>query len=151
MTYGFLLLFVFVRTMSCHKLLVYINYLKLFTIIAYYLNAHIMLLRYVICDLHMTYGSLNYELYIYVNSKMPKLYITFVSHNLRKRIKVYEKNRVHLGFLPLCIDTWKHTAEFCSKRKHFALRNDGLWVEKFKKQTRRKESKALKVKSPAFT
>ena len=46
MTYGFLLLFAFVRTISYHNSLGYVElyYLQLFTIIAYHLNAHIMLL-----------------------------------------------------------------------------------------------------------
>ena len=46
MTYGFLLLFDFVRTISYEIWFVYIElyYLQLFTIIAYHMNAHIMLL-----------------------------------------------------------------------------------------------------------
>ena len=64
MTYGFLLLFAFVLTNSYHNWFVYVElyYLQLFTIIAYHLNAHIMLLRYVICNYVWHMGSPYYEL-----------------------------------------------------------------------------------------
>ena len=64
MTYGFLLLCAFVRTISRHDWFVYVDlyYLQLFTIIAYHLNAHIMLLLYVICNYIWHMGSQNYEL-----------------------------------------------------------------------------------------
>ena len=64
MTYGFLLLFAFVRTFSYQIWFVYVElcYLQLFTIIAYHLNAHIMLLWYVICNYIWHMGSQNYEL-----------------------------------------------------------------------------------------
>ena len=50
-TYGFSILFAFVRTVSYLNWFVYVElyYLQLFTIIAYHFNAPIMLLRYVIC------------------------------------------------------------------------------------------------------
>ena len=51
--FRFLLLFAFVRTISTdHNWLFYVElyYLQLFTIISYHLHAHIMLLRYVICN-----------------------------------------------------------------------------------------------------
>ena len=52
MTYEFLLLFAFVRTISYQIWFVYVElyYLQLFTIIANHFNAHIMLLGYVICN-----------------------------------------------------------------------------------------------------
>ena len=64
MTYGFLLLFAFVQTISYHNWFVYVElyYLQLFTIIAYLLNAHIMLLQNVICSYNWHMGSQNYEL-----------------------------------------------------------------------------------------
>ena len=64
MTYGFLLLLVFVRTISYHNWFVYVElcYLQLFTIIAYHLNTHIMLLWYVICNYIWHMESQNYEL-----------------------------------------------------------------------------------------
>ena len=53
MTYGYLLLLAIVWTISYHNWFVYVEqyYLHLFTIIAYHLNANIMLLRYVICNM----------------------------------------------------------------------------------------------------
>ena len=47
MTYGYLLLFAFVRTISYKNWFVNVElyYLQLFTIIAYHLHAHIMLLQ----------------------------------------------------------------------------------------------------------
>ena len=59
MTYGFLLLFAFEWTISYQTWTIYIELycLLLFTIIVYLLNAHIMLLQYVICKLHLTYGK----------------------------------------------------------------------------------------------
>ena len=64
MTYGFLLLFAFVRTISYQNwfLNVDLYYLQLITIIAYHLNAHIMLLPYVICNYIWHMGSQNFEL-----------------------------------------------------------------------------------------
>ena len=64
MIYGFLLLFAFVWTISYYNWFVYVElyYLQLFTIIAYYLNAHILLFRYVICNYIWHMGSQNYEL-----------------------------------------------------------------------------------------
>ena len=63
-SYGFLLLFAFVWTISYHNWFVYaeLYYLQLFTIIAYHLNAPIMLLRYVICNYIWPMGSQKYEL-----------------------------------------------------------------------------------------
>ena len=51
MTYEFLFLFAFVRTISYQNWFVNVvlYYLQLFTIIAYHLNAHIMCIPYVIC------------------------------------------------------------------------------------------------------
>ena len=65
MTYGFLFLYAFVRTISYQNWFVNVElyYQKLFTIIAYHLNAHIMLLRYVICNYIWHTGSQNYELH----------------------------------------------------------------------------------------
>ena len=59
-----LLLFAFVSTISYHNWFVYIElyYLQLFTIIAYHLNVHILLFRYVICQYIWHMGSQNYEL-----------------------------------------------------------------------------------------
>ena len=50
MTYGFLLLFAFVRTISYHNWFVYIElyYLQFFTIIAYHLDTYNALFRYVL-------------------------------------------------------------------------------------------------------
>ena len=64
MTYGFLLLFAFVRTISYQNWFVIVDlyYLELFTMISYHLNAHIMLLRYVICNYIWHMGGQNYEL-----------------------------------------------------------------------------------------
>ena len=64
MTHGFLLLFAFVRTISYQNWFVYVElyYLQLFTIIPYHLSAHIMLLRYVICNYIWHMGSQNYDL-----------------------------------------------------------------------------------------
>ena len=64
MTYEFLFLFAFVRTISNQIWFVNVDlyYLQLFTIIAYRLNAHIMLLRYVICNYILHMGGQNYEL-----------------------------------------------------------------------------------------
>ena len=58
LTYGFLLLYAFVRTISYHNWLVHVElyYLQLFTIIAYHLKAHIIPSQYVICQL-LTYGK----------------------------------------------------------------------------------------------
>ena len=65
MTYGFLFWFAFVRTISYHNWFVYLElyYLQLYTIIAYHLNANIMLLYYVICNYIWHMGSQNYELF----------------------------------------------------------------------------------------
>ena len=73
MTYGFLLFFAFVRTISYHNWIVYLElyYLQFLTIIAYHLNAHIMLLQYVICNYSWHMRSQNYELLcfkIYISS-----------------------------------------------------------------------------------
>ena len=64
MTYGFLLSFAFVRTIFDPNWFVYVEvyFLQLFTIIAFDLNAHIMLFRYVICNYIWHMGSQNYEL-----------------------------------------------------------------------------------------
>ena len=64
MTYGFLLSFAFVRTIFDLNWFVYVKlyFLQLFTIIAFDLNAHIMLFRYVICNYIWHMGSQNYEL-----------------------------------------------------------------------------------------
>ena len=45
MTYGLLLVLAFIRTISYHNKLVFVElyYQQIFTIIAYHLNAHIML------------------------------------------------------------------------------------------------------------
>ena len=86
--YEFLLLFVFVRTISYYWF-VYVKlfYLQLFTIVAYHLNAHIMLLRYVICNYIWHMESQNYELlshfltfvYIYIVDRFEMLatYLVF--------------------------------------------------------------------------
>ena len=57
-------LFAFVRTISYRNWFVYVElyYLQLFTSIAYLFNAHIMLLRYVMCNYIWCMGSQNYEL-----------------------------------------------------------------------------------------
>ena len=67
MTYGFLPLFAFVHTISCQNWFVYVElyYLQLCIIIAYHLNAHIILLRYAICHYIWLMGSQNYELLYY--------------------------------------------------------------------------------------
>ena len=64
MKYGFLLMFAFVLIISYQNWFVYVElyYLQLFTIIAYHLNAHIKLSRYVICNYIWHMGSQNYEL-----------------------------------------------------------------------------------------
>ena len=71
MTYGFLLLFAFVRTISYQNWFVNVDlyYLQLFTIIAYHLNAHIMLLPYVICNYIWHMGSQNFELLSSIQTK----------------------------------------------------------------------------------
>ena len=63
MTYGFLLFFAFVRTISYHNLFAYVElyYIQVFTIIAYHLNAHIMLFSNVICNYIWHMGGQNYE------------------------------------------------------------------------------------------
>ena len=64
MTYGFLLLFAIVRTISYHNWFVYLELycLQLFTIIAYHFNKHTMILRYVVWKYIWPMESLNYEL-----------------------------------------------------------------------------------------
>ena len=64
MTYGFLLLVAFLGTISYQHWFVYVKlyYLQLVTMIAYHLHAHIMLLRYVMCNYIWYMGSQNYEL-----------------------------------------------------------------------------------------
>ena len=90
MTYGFLLLFAFVRTISYEIWFAYIElyYLQLFTIIAYHLNAHIMLLRYVMCNYIWHKGSQNYELMLYSE----------VIFNLMHRNFHYNKFRIGRNF-----------------------------------------------------
>ena len=72
MTHGFLLSFAFVRTIFYPNWFVYVElyFLQLFTIIAFDLNAHIMLFRYVICNYIWHMGSQNYELLFLIS--MPK-------------------------------------------------------------------------------
>ena len=55
MTYGFLILFAFVRAISYQNWFVNVDLdnLQLFIIIAYHLNAHIILLRYVIWEVRI--------------------------------------------------------------------------------------------------
>ena len=62
-------MFAFVRTISYHNWFVYIElyYLQLFTIIAFHLNAHIMLLRYVICNYIWEVCTMSYCHSLYVN------------------------------------------------------------------------------------
>ena len=64
MTYGFLLLFAFVRIISYQNWFVNVDlhYLQLFTIIAYHLNVRIRILRYVICNYVSHMRNQNYEL-----------------------------------------------------------------------------------------
>ena len=72
MTYGFLLLFAFARTISYHNWFVNVDlyYLQLFTIIAYHLIAHIS------CSYEMSYvitfniiiGSQYYELISHISA-----------------------------------------------------------------------------------
>ena len=69
---GSLLLFDFVQMISYHNWFVYIElyYQQLFTIIAYHLNAHIMLLRYVICYYIWYMANQNYELLTHMFQKL---------------------------------------------------------------------------------
>ena len=104
MTYGFLLLFAFVRTISYQIWFVYIKlyYLQLFTIIAYYLNDHIMLLQYVLCNYIWHMGSQNYELL--------SIYLVFPINLIKLDTQrfCYSECAVYFIFqVPLCRTRWK--------------------------------------------
>ena len=81
MTYGFLRLFAFVRTISYQNWFVNVDlyYLQLFTIMAYHLNVHIMLLRYVICNYIWHMVCQNYELNCTASYVTCKRHIDFTS------------------------------------------------------------------------
>ena len=80
MTYGFLILFALELTISYRTGFVNVDlyYLQLFTIIVYHLNAHIMLLRYVIYNYIRHMGSQNYEIIIHVLNMDFTFHIVFV-------------------------------------------------------------------------
>ena len=90
MTYRFLLLFTFVWTISYQNWFVNVELycLQLFTIIAYHLNAHIMLLRFVICNYIWRMGSQNYELLLKITLVIFYIILQILFH-LRLR---FEKN-----------------------------------------------------------
>ena len=95
MTYGFLLLFAFVWAFSYQIWFVNVDlyYLQLFTIIAYHLNAHIMLLRYTICNYIWHMGSQNYELLCYYDSCFKFQWYSFMYSMLNFTLNSNRSNR----------------------------------------------------------